>query len=234
MIDILPMGGAQRSPPPISGLYFDPTLVLPDETCSQLVDYLESTHFTSTDVNQVMLFGKPDGSDSGLPPYLELLLLELSELLQSHLPHNIHRAIFNPCKYESRGVSGQPRARQVILNRYAPGEGITPHVDLLNRFDDGILGLSLGSGCVMDFEHVDDTDKDQDTDPRQWGLYLPPGSILVLTGEARYEWKHGIAKRTKDLVFDDQQITRETLRRGTRMSLTFRWLLPDAHIVGEG
>lgn len=45
-------------------------------------------------------------------------------------------------------------ARQVILNQYLPGEGISPHVDLLGRYRDGISGISLGSGCVMRFKNV--------------------------------------------------------------------------------
>ena len=200
-----------------------------------MIEYLETTYFTSTNANQIMLFGKPDELNSGLPPYLELFILELSEVLLQHLPHTVHRMLFDPRKYDSKEVPGQLRARQVILNRYSPGEGITPHVDLLNRFDDGILGVSLGSGCVMDFELVDKDEKGAKLDEVHhdyWGLYLPPDSILVLTGDARYAWTHGIARRIDDQVISNEGIV-ETLRRGTRISLTFRWLLPDAHIVGK-
>lgn len=173
-----------------------------------------------------MLFGKPEES-GGLPPYLELLLLELSEMLLPYLPCTLHEALFNPCRMTEDGTLGQPRARQIILNRYMPGEGISPHVDLVNRFDDGIIGVSLGSGCVMDFEQTN-----PGSENKHHALYLPPGGILILTGEARYEWTHGIARRTEDRIYSHVQRQGEVLKRGLRLSITFRWLLPGAHIVG--
>jgi alkylated DNA repair dioxygenase AlkB len=56
-----------------------------------------------------------------------------------------------------------------------------------------ILGLS---GVVMELRRGrvgegDDTHK---------FLYLPPRSLLVLSGEARYLWSHGIAARKSDMV----------------------------------
>lgn len=41
---------------------------------------------------------------------------------------------------------------------------------------------------------------------------LEPNSLLVLQGEARYKWKHGIAPRKSD----------NGVRRGRLISLTFR------------
>jgi len=181
-----------------------------------------------------MLFGKPAPLGTSLPPYLEMLLLEVSEMLLPLLPPSVHRTIFEPRKEMPNGTLEEPRARQVILNRYCPGEGITPHVDLLGRFDDGILGVSLGSGCVMDFERVEDHEEGPATGQNAWSLYLPIGSLLVLTGDARYKWTHGIAKRRTDCLANGKDGGTRVLQRGTRMSLTFRWLLPDAHIVGDG
>ena len=83
-------------------------------------------------------------STSGLPLFLHDLLHTLSNRLQQLLPSKTHALLFPP-------PDAPPRARQVIVNFYRPGEGITPHVDLLDRFDDGIIGVSLGSGCVMRF-----------------------------------------------------------------------------------
>ena len=50
-------------------------------------------------------------------------------------------------------------------------------------------------------------------------LYLPQRSLLILSGEARYNWSHGIVQRRKDIV--NQQL----IPRGTRVSLTFRTAL---------
>jgi len=50
-------------------------------------------------------------------------------------------------------------------------------------------------------------------------LWLPPRSILLLRGESRYKWSHGIPPRKFDLVGGDLR------RRETRVSLTFRKVL---------
>ncbi len=97
---------------------------------------------------------------------------------------------------------------QVIVNDYQPGQGIAPHVDCIPCFGGTIASLSLGSGCLMDFTHSNTAQKTS--------LFLPPRSLLMLQGDARYYWQHGIAKRKSDVV-DGVKMQRER-----RMSLTFR------------
>jgi alkylated DNA repair dioxygenase AlkB len=134
-----------------------------------------------------------------------------------------------------------PRARQAILNFYRPGEGITPHVDLLDRFGDGIIGVSLGSGCVMRFRRIASTEHDAEhgsakstyhSDAAK-DVFLPPGSIYVMSEEARYGWTHGIDGRREDWVQDQvESATGRWVMRSIRVSITFRWLLPGADVVG--
>ncbi len=95
---------------------------------------------------------------------------------------------------------------QVIVNEYQPGQGIAPHVDS-PAFGPVVASLSLGSGCAMGFEG-----------PGGAGLslWLEPGSLLVLAGEARTAWRHGIAQRRSDVVDGARR------PRGRRVSLTFR------------
>jgi hypothetical protein len=64
----------------------------------------------------------------------------------------------------------------------AAGQGITPHVDLA-AFGDGIASVSLGAATVMDFVRA--------ADGRSAAVLLQPGDLLMLHGEARYEWTHG-------------------------------------------
>ena len=97
---------------------------------------------------------------------------------------------------------------QVIVNEYQPGQGIALHVDCIPCFGDTIASLSLGSGCLMDFIHSKTAYKT--------GLFLPSRSLLLLQGDARYHWQHGIAKRKSDVV-DGVKVP-----RGRRVSLTFR------------
>jgi hypothetical protein len=65
-------------------------------------------------------------------------------------------------------------------------------------------------------------------------LFLPERSLIVLSGDARYNWTHGIEKRTADVVVDlESRPGYRVVERGVRLSITFRWLLPGADIVGQ-
>jgi hypothetical protein len=228
-IPCIPPTVAERNAPAISGLYFDPKILLSTELHDTLLAACTSTFFPhasasssspSSAGNQVMLFGT-----SMFPPFMISLLPILEEHLRPFLPAKVHHMLFP-------SDSAEPKLeRQAIVNRYAPGEGISPHIDLLGRYADGIIGVSLASGAVMTLcRETGDGCNDQ----QRHDLYLPVGSLIVLTGEARYEWTHGIEKRTKDLVVREGSGVWETefLERGTRISITFRWLLPDALTVG--
>lgn len=93
---------------------------------------------------------------------------------------------------------------QVIVNEYLPGQGIAMHTDHPG-FGPTIATVSLGDAWTMDF-------RDPRTKQRCAHL-LEIGSILILSGEARHHWQHGIAKRKTE------PNGRKRLRR---VSLTFR------------
>ncbi len=100
-------------------------------------------------------------------------------------------------------------ADQVIVNEYEPGQGIAGHIDCKPCFENTIISLSLGSSCVMDFTY-------KDIKGKKISHLLEPRSLIVLSGEARKNWLHGIAARKSD-VWDGQKH-----ERGRRVSLTFR------------
>nr|XP_036876263.1 alkylated DNA repair protein alkB homolog 8 isoform X1 [Manis javanica] len=112
---------------------------------------------------------------------------------------------------------------QLTINQYEPGHGIPAHIDTHSAFEDEIISLSLGSEIVMDFKHPDGV-----TVP----VMLPRRSLMVMTGESRYLWTHGITPRKFDTVQASRGhksgiITSDagdlTLsRRGVRTSFTFR------------
>ncbi|KAJ4479082.1 hypothetical protein J3R30DRAFT_3473954 [Lentinula aciculospora] len=297
---------AALTAPPIPGLFFDPSLKLPEDLAKKLAGYCMSTYFDGDEgkrkVNQVMLFERApvddedsaSGSDTssdrpstgrststGIPPQLLALLDKLSVLLRPPvLPLEIYQLLFPssvshpamprtvPSNSSSTLTTAEKhpkpakQARQAILNLYTPGEGISPHVDLLRRYGDGIIGVSLCGGCVMRFERVRD-EEFQDLSQRSHSsltsiesmlisgsdfheLYLPPNSVIVLSGDARYKWTHGIERRIGDWVLQNsdedsedilkgdgnKEVQAEWIRRETRLSITFRWLLPGADVVG--
>lgn len=101
---------------------------------------------------------------------------------------------------------------QLIVNEYLPGQGIARHVDCEPCFGPVIASLSLGSGCVMEFTHLET----RECIP----VFLPPRSLVVLGDAARYEWAHAIRPRKQDPGPDGVMIP-----RGRRVSLTFRRIL---------
>ncbi|XP_076869371.1 tRNA (carboxymethyluridine(34)-5-O)-methyltransferase ALKBH8 isoform X2 [Brachyhypopomus gauderio] len=113
---------------------------------------------------------------------------------------------------------------QLTVNQYQSGQGIPPHVDTHSAFEDTILSLSLGAKTVMEFRHPDG---------HSVAVVLPGRSLLVMKGEARYLWTHGITPRKFDVVpaskddgssgvvtSDPSNLTLS--HRGTRTSFTFR------------
>ncbi|CAG2061088.1 unnamed protein product, partial [Timema podura] len=80
---------------------------------------------------------------------------------------------------------------QLTVNQYQPGQGIPSHVDTHSAFEDPILSLSLGTPVVMEFKYQDG---------QNVPVYLPQRSLLVMSGESRYLWSHGISPRKTDIV----------------------------------
>lgn len=160
---------------------------------------------------------------SGLPRWAVELIQHLRQTLMAvaddRIPLETKQLVFP--------ASGK-LSRQLILNLYRGGEGLASHVDLVNRFADGILLCSFGpSGCgtVMELTHASG---------EVHQLFLPSGSVLLLSREARYEWKHGIPARSIDLVRSaDDPGHVEAIARSIRLSITIRSMLPGADIVGE-
>ena len=95
---------------------------------------------------------------------------------------------------------------QLIINEYLPGQGISSHIDKTTDFEDKICSLSLGSDVIMEFQK-DNLKKE---------VPLLENSLVILTGDARYLWTHGIPSRKSD------KINGVTHKRKTRVSLTFR------------
>lgn len=101
---------------------------------------------------------------------------------------------------------------QVLINEYLPGQGIAAHTDR-PAFGGVVASLSLGSACVMTLERPPTARKE--------AFLLERCSLLVLGGEARYEWQHGIAPRKTDHIHGMR------IGRGRRVSVTFRTVLPQ-------
>lgn len=191
------------------------------------------------------------GSSDGVPSYLKAVPELVADLLASQkgvtISEDEWQTLFSPQRsastdseglvkgglQRSGGHSLLRRQRQYILNLYKPAQGISPHIDLPDRYEDGIIGLCLGSGCVMDFARPGE---DEGQSAESYSIYLPPRTIYTMTGPARWEWTHGIPARDKDRVACDSEDGSEqgwqTLLRDVRVSITLRWMRQGANIVG--
>ena len=102
---------------------------------------------------------------------------------------------------------------QAIINEYLPGQGIAPHIDR-DCFGPLVATVSLGSAVTMDFCC--------DSTGDEYQQRLAPRSLVLLHGDARSKWRHGIAKRHSD-TWDGQRTKRQR-----RVSITFRTIADTA------
>lgn len=106
---------------------------------------------------------------------------------------------------EIHPVPAELELNQCIVNKYLPGQGIASHIDK-TTFKNYICCVTIGSGATMEFTKGDETVT----------LFTEPRSLYIMSGEARYDWKHGMRSRKSDVVDGKKKI------RETRYSLTFR------------
>ena len=106
------------------------------------------------------------------------------------------------------------QVNQLTVNEYKQGQGIGAHIDTESAFGDGLISLSMGSDCVMEFRSKDGIKK---------LVHLPQRSLLLMSGPARYSWSHQIVTRMTDCVGN------KVIPRKCRVSLTLRTAitLPD-------
>ncbi|XP_073131873.1 alkylated DNA repair protein ALKBH8 homolog [Henckelia pumila] len=121
---------------------------------------------------------------------------------------------------------------QLTVNEYPPGVGLSPHIDTHSAFEGSIFSLSLAGPCIMEFRKYttstwqgkpttsgdnEDQISQENLDFVRKSIYLPPRSILLLSGESRYAWHHYIPHHKVDKVKDS------LIRRGSRrVSFTLR------------
>eukprot|EP00796_Vickermania_ingenoplastis_P009176 gene9176-6454_t len=99
--------------------------------------------------------------------------------------------------------------------------GIASHVDAHSAFMDQIFIVSLGSYTLMDFRPWHSP-----PDAAPIPVYLEPRSLVIMDGEVRYGWEHGIAEKRTDAVSE----LIPSLYRGDRVSLTWRVAREEPHL----
>ncbi|XP_020210025.1 uncharacterized protein P8A3.02c [Cajanus cajan] len=178
----------------VKGLWLCPNFLSTRRQSLILSAIEDEKWFPNPSINQAMRFGLQH-----LPSWALPLAHTIRRSAQAHQPPPLPGHI----------LRREPLFDQMIANVYEAGEGICPHVDLL-RFHDGIAILSLESSCVMHFT----------SDASSVPVLLTPGSLILMSGEARYLWKHQINRTTPGFqIWKGQQLT-----QSKRTSITLRKL----------
>ncbi|KAL8160680.1 hypothetical protein V2J09_002217 [Rumex salicifolius] len=177
--------------------------------------------FTEASQNQAMRFGD-------LPSWaIDLSRCIHEAVCTSSLEYKIEDLGNNgssECVMPSHLLWREPFFDQLICNVYQPGEGICAHVDLM-RFEDGIAIASLESSCVMHFSRVGSVssgniiEAEHATTTNKVPVYLTPGSLVIMWGEARYNWRHEINRKAGFQIWEGQELDQKR-----RTSITLRKL----------
>ena len=112
------------------------------------------------------------------------------------------------------------RPTQVLVNEYVGPMGIASHVDVETAFGDTIVTLSLLNSCWLSLTRLN---SESCSSPRPVKVLMEPMSLLVMKGDSRTIYKHGITKSKWVCLCDGQGVARDC--DWVRISLTFRVLL---------
>ncbi|KAI3409429.1 Fe2OG dioxygenase domain-containing protein [Psidium guajava] len=208
----------------IIGLWLCGDFLSPEQQHSLLSAVEEEGWFTEASHNQAMRFGSLPAWATGLSNSIREAIL-LGDFVPGFELSNADAykdsCLFPILPFELLGR--EPLFDQLIVNLYQPGEGICAHVDLM-RFGDGIAIVSLESPCIMHFTRVGDmcniSSNGENGQPMsKVPVYLAPGSLVIMSGEARYRWKHEINHKPGFQLWHGQELDQKR-----RLSITLRKL----------
>ncbi|CAM8889412.1 unnamed protein product [Rhodiola kirilowii] len=205
----------------LPGLWICQDFISAQEQASFLSEIEKEGWFSEASRNQAMRFGN-------LPQWA----LELSNYIHEALFFNEHRSstldrVSCNGRHHAHSLPldilrREPLFDQLIVNLYQPGEGICAHVDLM-RFEDGIAIVSLESPCVMHFTPAEDkVGANTSLSKTKIPIHLTAGSLVLLSGVARYHWKHEINREPGCQIWNGKEINQQR-----RISITLRKLCPS-------
>jgi alkylated DNA repair dioxygenase AlkB len=184
---LFPIETLKSNAPTIPGLRYLPNHIS-TESERNLIAAIDAESWNTAWQRRRQLYGADYGKSEGAPRPIPAWGQELATQLLAE------------------GITPRP-FDQMLVNEYLPGQGISMHRDY-QTFDDTVVSLSLLSTCVMDFRQVESGEQES--------MLLEPRSLLILSGESRHQWQHGIASRKND-TWQGRK-----LPRGRRLSVTFR------------
>lgn len=188
----------------IKGLYYIPNYLTQEEHNNIVNNLVTSTNWSavgsSSNSRKVLQYGYSYAYDkSGIKQ-----IADIPELYKNLIDVNK----INNCL----GIKllDKNNFNQLIINEYKPKQGIHKHVDHVKYFGPVIMCITCGSGINMEFSIGEEI----------INFYVEPYSMYIMTGDARYKWKHGIRSTGFDTVTKNNKL--EKIARSTRYSITFR------------
>ena len=181
-----------RSEATISGLHYEDDFITESET-SEALSLVDNQAWQADYQRRTQNYGRSAYRPSitggtQRRPVFPAIMAKIAARLQAH-------GIF------------ETAPQSVGVNEYLPGQGIAAHRDLDSDTIKTVAIVSLGSSAVMQLTRIGYNDVE---------LYLRPLSLMVMQGEARTKWFHGIPSRKSD------RIGGLILPRARRVSLIFR------------
>ncbi len=192
MSSLFPIEVSSEDIPAISGLAYAPNYITEAEE-ARLVEAIDAEAWDTSWDRRRQIYGGGYGVNSGINRPIPDWGIAIADRLLAD------------------GRSHALRFDHMLVNEYLPGQGIALHCDY-KPYDRTVVSLSLLAACLMDFRHV--------ASGARTFLLLQRRSLMVLDGDARYEWQHGIARRKND------RWKGQVLARRRRLSVTFRRFFP--------
>lgn len=113
-----------------------------------------------------------------------------------------------------------------LLNTYEPGDGVIAHCDDATFWTGWVIGLSLSADITMLFRSDDPT-------ALPLAVRLPRRSAFVLTGPARWSFRHEIARTMHDHVPGEGCVPRQYRASITWRAIVERWLPAELRAQAE-
>ncbi|URE18983.1 2OG-Fe(II) oxygenase superfamily [Musa troglodytarum] len=154
------------------------------------------------------------------------------------LPSFVSNILQKILSFPGLGGDQNKEMDQLTVNEYPCGVGLSPHIDTHSAFDEFIFSLSTAGPCIMEFRRypegtwchptasVNEIHEDSpllSSNFTRKAIFLPPRSMLLMSGEGRYAWHHYIRHRKVNLLLQVDPVGEKAIRRSSRrVSFTFR------------
>lgn len=157
------------------------------DTQSQCVDELHQLYVPWKDDGRVLI--QKEGADMiPLPPHAVETALRILAMCQNHLSES-------GISWHDYNIT-DTSSTELQMNEYSPESTLRYHYDNTVNYKEVIFGVSLVCDCCLYFVN---------THGQEHKIVVPARSLYLMTGPARYQFKHGIKENS--LLFGDRRVS---------------------------